>query len=1057
MNNIKTKFALFFLAILLCVPVTFIHADDTTTIVVPDITPPVITLLGNTTVSIQQGATYIDAGATANDNIDGDITSKIVVANLVNTAIPGSYTINYTVNDVAGNVAISVIRTVTITLPPPALIETIFVRNGDTIVYQGTINLPSTGTVSITDNQGTVHLVNAKSVLGLLYSISQTSNSFSLSNIQYYSSFGALYLKCLTPTSGTQACDNWQYVVNGIAPSTGMDTFILTGAETINLYFGSPRQVIFNTTSIIAGGSFIATAQKYNYLDNTWISLSGVTIGVTVPNPNDPYNPTIVTSQAVDTNGNATLTLATAGTYTVGISEDYYFPSYAVTVTAPTSTIVVPDTTPPVITLLGNTTVSIQQGATYIDAGATANDNIDGDITSKIVVANLVNTAIPGSYTINYTVNDVAGNVAISVIRTVTITLPPPALIETIFVRNGDTIVYQGTINLPSTGTVSITDNQGTVHLVNAKSVLGLLYSISQTSNSFSLSNIQYYSSFGALYLKCLTPTSGTQACDNWQYVVNGIAPSTGMDTFILTGAETINLYFGSPRQVIFNTTSIIAGGSFIATAQKYNYLDNTWISLSGVTIGVTVPNPNDPYNPTIVTSQAVDTNGNATLTLATAGTYTVGISEDYYFPSYAVTVTAPTSSSGPSSGGSGGMAISFPPFNVPNAIAYLTSVQSSDGSFGASDMYTDWAAIALGAANISGSVKTNLLNYISLHNTVSSLLTDNERRAMALLALEQNPYSFNGTDYIAPIVNSFDGVQFGDPSLHNDDIFALIPLASVGYTANDSIIAKDIAFIVGRQESDGSWNKTPDMTASAIMAIKPFNSVDGVSAALAKATAYLQNAQKSDGCFGSIYSTSWVIQAMSTLGVSWTNNGNGVTNCLATHQTSDGAALALSETLQNRIWATSYSIPAALGKSWNAIMHSVTRPVLQIISSDNGSVIEKISLIPLIILEEIVTPTILSTIAPSPQKTSTTIVVSPKLLASVTPALIPEAIKTENTIQEKTLSDHESKSIEISPHHNLLATAEKSGTDVPIPVAVGLVISSLFLASFAFRFIVKP
>ena len=86
-----------------------------TVTITPDVTIPVITLLDDVEVSIELGSTYIDAGATAIDNIDGDITSAIVVANSVDINTVGTYTVTYNVSDAAGNAATQVIRTVNIT------------------------------------------------------------------------------------------------------------------------------------------------------------------------------------------------------------------------------------------------------------------------------------------------------------------------------------------------------------------------------------------------------------------------------------------------------------------------------------------------------------------------------------------------------------------------------------------------------------------------------------------------------------------------------------------------------------------------------------------------------------------------------------------------------------------------------------------------------------------------------------------------------------------------------------------------------------------------------
>ena len=86
-----------------------------------------------------------------------------------------------------------------------------------------------------------------------------------------------------------------------------------------------------------------------------------------------------------------------------------------------TRTVTVVDTTLPVITLLGDDVVTLEVGDTYTDAGATATDNYDGDITSSIVTVSTVNTAIVGSYTVRYNVSDAGGNAALEVTRIVNV------------------------------------------------------------------------------------------------------------------------------------------------------------------------------------------------------------------------------------------------------------------------------------------------------------------------------------------------------------------------------------------------------------------------------------------------------------------------------------------------------------------------------------------------------------------------------------------------------------------------------------------------------------
>ncbi len=79
------------------------------------------------------------------------------------------------------------------------------------------------------------------------------------------------------------------------------------------------------------------------------------------------------------------------------------------------------DTTPPTITLLGASTLSIIVGDNYMDAGATADDDTDGNITDNIIIANLVDATTEGTYIVTYDVNDSSGNSATQVTRTVSV------------------------------------------------------------------------------------------------------------------------------------------------------------------------------------------------------------------------------------------------------------------------------------------------------------------------------------------------------------------------------------------------------------------------------------------------------------------------------------------------------------------------------------------------------------------------------------------------------------------------------------------------------------
>ncbi|MBU5670701.1 S-layer homology domain-containing protein [Paenibacillus brevis] len=90
------------------------------------------------------------------------------------------------------------------------------------------------------------------------------------------------------------------------------------------------------------------------------------------------------------------------------------------------------DTVQPVITLLGDVTVYVANGAVYVDAGAVASDDRDGDITHHLIttvtfadkLVDAVNTGLAGAYKVHYNVQDAAGNAAVEVIRTVHVAAP---------------------------------------------------------------------------------------------------------------------------------------------------------------------------------------------------------------------------------------------------------------------------------------------------------------------------------------------------------------------------------------------------------------------------------------------------------------------------------------------------------------------------------------------------------------------------------------------------------------------------------------------------------
>ena len=510
-------------------------------------------------------------------------------------------------------------------------------------------------------------------------------------------------------------------------------------------------------------------------------------------------------------------------------------------------------------------------------------------------------------------------------------------------IRDGATVIFSGAVPLQPSGNINLNDSNGRVHSLNADSVLSLLNDADIASSNFSISNLIYYDSYGSFYLKCINDSLGDR-CDDWQYLVNDSYSSVGMDQSILSGGENVYVYFGPQNKIVLSSSNINTLDTLTATAQKYDYQNNTWIIRTGVTVGLTQPDPNNPWSPTEIQTQAVDGSGRATFSLVPLGNYDIGIKEDFYFPTEALKVVPP-----PPEVAGGGNAVATPivvpvekpKFDTKKAFDFLNSQQHDDGSYG-EDLYTDWVAVAL-APNGNQDAKNKLSKYLLEDKMLGASLTDFERHSIALMSLGINPYDVNGENFIQKIIKNFDGKQFGDATIDNDDIFALIVLQNAGFTTTDKIIEDDITFILNRQKENGSWDNSVDMTGAGIGALSFAKEDEKVKNALAKAKDFLKQKQKDNGGWENVSSTAWAMEGILALSEKiedWTKNGNTPMDYLAKNQDSDGGVRG--ENQKNRIWETSYALIALSGKTWNEAMSKFEKPKIIPIVVKTREVVKK-------------------------------------------------------------------------------------------------------------------
>lgn len=327
-------------------------AQKVRTVNVGDFTPPVITLQGSATVNVEQGTSYTDAGATANDNVDGILTSSIVKTGTVAPSTAGTYIISYNVSDAAGNAATQVNRTVIVADTTPPTI---------TLVGASTIN----------HEQGTAFSdpgVNAND------------------NIDGNISSNVV-------VSGS---------VNVNSPGTYTLTYNVSDAAGNNAATTTRTVIVADTVAPVIS---LVDSDPYNHEQGTVFTDPGATAS-DIADGN--LTGSIIVSGTVNAN--------TAGTYTL----TYNVSDAAGNAAAPvTRDVIVADTIAPIITLTGNDPINHEQGTTYTDPGATANDSLDGNLTGSIVVTGTVNTNVAGTYTLSYNVSDAAGNAATTVTRDV--------------------------------------------------------------------------------------------------------------------------------------------------------------------------------------------------------------------------------------------------------------------------------------------------------------------------------------------------------------------------------------------------------------------------------------------------------------------------------------------------------------------------------------------------------------------------------------------------------------------------------------------------------------
>lgn len=371
---------------------------------------PTIGLVGGSHIRVRYGSEYQEPGYTASDEIDGDLTNKVEVSGSVDTSKEGIYEITYQVTNSEGKKTIKV-RTVEVYIPVPVI--TIKGENPTRIKVKSSytdfgatasdeLDGDLTSRITTTSNINT----NLDGTYQVVYSVTNNlgKTSTATRTIIVYANEPMITLKGENPTilykggnyeeAGYTANDEAdgdisnKVKVSGSVNTNKAGTYKLT-YEVENNYGKKGktiRTVIVRASEmklILKGESTVTLLKGTQYVEAGYTAT-------------DEIDGDITSSVVIDLGG---LNINKAGTYAVTYTatnraNDTYVVKRTVVIRNPIVE----------ITLNGESTVEVPIGYPYSDLGATASDELLGDISSNIKVEHNINTNVLGTYKVTYTV-----------------------------------------------------------------------------------------------------------------------------------------------------------------------------------------------------------------------------------------------------------------------------------------------------------------------------------------------------------------------------------------------------------------------------------------------------------------------------------------------------------------------------------------------------------------------------------------------------------------------------------------------------------------------------
>ncbi|WP_245768669.1 immunoglobulin-like domain-containing protein [Stigmatella aurantiaca] len=404
---------------------------------VSDTLAPVITVQGPVSDTFECGSEYTDPGATANDQCYGNLTSAVIATRTTIPGQPGNFTLTYSVQDPAGNVATSpVTRTVKVnddTPPSIALNGEVYVtvECSEPFVDPGAkaVDLCA-GDVPVTVS-GTVDTTQAGNYM-LSYSAQDPAGNTSATvtrTVQVNDSLPpALTLLGENPMS--LECKRDTYVEPGATASD-----LCSGSSTVvaseNIDESVPGYYAVNYTATDKSGRQSTAIRDVNVVDTlppAFETPAPLTLECAIDTINDPL-PKLIDLCRGDLSANVRRVFSNVDRMRVGNYVIQYqgiddqpgsWPIYV------DRDVHVTDTRAPVITVMGPTESTLECGMPYMEDGVMARDACFGNVW--VTRTQDGNPRSPSSFTIKYSAMDPMGNSSSATVKVTVSDNKPPNL-----------------------------------------------------------------------------------------------------------------------------------------------------------------------------------------------------------------------------------------------------------------------------------------------------------------------------------------------------------------------------------------------------------------------------------------------------------------------------------------------------------------------------------------------------------------------------------------------------------------------------------------------------